>query len=205
MWSCPDRSHRFRKASTLKVWPATLTADTALAIEESPAGPGVPRDPTDTITTFRRLSFEALTAFFAFEVSLRDGEHEARRRFAVTAVLRGAPKDRKERLLRSLLSDRRRVLQLLFLILMDEGADVSAFVKATQRDHAVPGESFAGWDNTALLETLLRSLSRDPRRIDDAARLISDLQKTPEGQELLPAGLADIWEPVLAARKALEP
>ena len=120
------------EGSTLKVWPATLTADSALAIEGSPAGPGAPSDPTDTIATFRGLSFEALTAFFAFEVSLRDGEHEARRRFAVTAVLRGAPKDRKERLLRSLLSDRRRVLQLLFLILMDEGADVSAFVEAAQ-------------------------------------------------------------------------
>ena len=193
------------EGSTLKVWPATLTADSALAIEESPAGPGAAGEPTGTIATFRGLSFEALTAFFAFEVSLRDGEHEARRRFVVTATLRGAPKDRKERLLRSLLSDRRRVLQLLFLILMDEGADVSAFVEATKGDHAAPGESFAGWDNTALLETLLRSLSHEPRRIDDAARLIADLQKTPEGQELLPEGLAEIWEPVLAARKALEP
>ena len=191
--------------STLKVWPVTLTAESALAIEDSPAGRGVTSDPTDTIVTFRGLSFEALTAFFAFEVSLCEGEHEVRRRFAVTAILRGAPKDRKERLLLSLLSDRRRVLQLLFLILMDEGADVSVFLEVTKGDHAASGESFAGWDNTALLEALPRSLSRAPRRIDDAARLIADLKKTPEGQELLPEGLADIWEPVLAARKALEP
>ncbi len=191
--------------TTLRIWPATLTPESALAIEDSALRPRKQRDPLAPIATFQGLSFEALTAFFAFEVSISREGHEARRRFAVTAVLPGAPEDRKERLLRTLLADRRRVLQLLFLILMDEGADVSAFVAAANRDQAAPETSFGGWDNAALLEALLRSLSRDPRRIDDAARLIDDLQRTAEGRELLPEGLSEIWEPLWAARKALEP
>ncbi len=191
--------------ATLKVWPATLPAESALAIESRPAGSREPQRTPDPIATFPKLSFEALTAFFACEVSLQQGKHEACRRFAVTAELLGVPEDRKERLLRSLLADRRRVLRLLFLILMDEGADASTFADAANRDQAAPGASRAAWDSTALLEALLRSLSRDPRRIDDAARLIDDLRKTAEGEELLPIGLTDIWEPVWAARQALKP
>ena len=127
-----------------------------------------------------------------------------RKRFAATAELVDAPKDRKDHLLRLLLKDRRRVLQLLFLILMGEGADVSAFVQAARRDGPASQGSFGSWDQATLLEALLRSLSHNPRRIDDAARLISDLQRTPEGKNLLPKGLNEIWEPVWAARKALK-
>ena len=145
-----------------------------------------------------------MTAFFAFEVVLREGPHEVTKRFVVTADLVGAPDDRKPRLLRSLLKDRRRVLQLLLLILMGEGADVSAFVEVTRGGDKDSHGSFGGWDQGTLLEALLRSLSHSPRQIDDAARLIADLGKTPEGRDLLPEGLDEIWEPVWAARKALK-
>ena len=190
----------------VKVWPATLSAEAALRID-GPAGaprdPGGPADAAHPIATFRGLSFEALTAFFAFEVCLRKGQHEVRQQFAVTAELVGAPEDRKDRLLRSLLKDRRRVLRLLLLILMDEGADLPAFVESAGRGETAPQGTFGGWDQAALLETLLRSLSRNPERIDHAARVIVDLGSTPEGRELLPERLNEIWEPVWAAREAL--
>ena len=190
----------------VKVWPATLSAEAALRIDgpaEVPREPGGPADASHPIATFRGLSFEALTAFFAFEVYLREAQHEIRQRFAVTAELVGVPENRKERLLRSLLKDRRRVLRLLFLILMDEGADVSAFVEAAGHEKTAQQGVFGSWDHVALLEALLRSLSRNPERIDQAARLIADLGSTPEGEELLPEGLNEIWEPVWAAREAL--
>ena len=191
----------------VRVWPATLSAEEALEIA-GPAdlgrGPVSPPELADAIGTFKGLSFAALTAFFAFEVALREGRHEVRKRFAVTAELVGAPEDRKARLLRSLLKDRRRVLQLLFLILMREGADVSAFVQVAHGGETDPGGSFGDWDPGTLLEALLRSLSQNPKRIDDAAQLIADLKKTPEGKHLLPEGLNAIWEPVWAAREALK-
>ncbi|MCY3676526.1 MAG: phospholipase D family protein [Gemmatimonadetes bacterium] len=191
----------------VRVWPATLPAGEARRIggpREAGSRSVGSADRADAIATFNRLSFEALTAFFAFEVALREGQHEVRKRFAVTADLVGAPEDREQRILRSLLRDRRGVLQLLLLILMGEGADVSAFVEAARRsDKDAPG-TFAGLDQGTLLEALLRSLSHNPRQIDDAARLIADLEKTPEGRDLLPEGLDEIWEPVWAARKALK-
>ena len=186
--------------ATVTIWPATLSPEAAQRIDNRPRLEGEPDGATHRIAKFKGMSFEALTGFFAFEVSLREGPHAARQRFAVTAELVGAPENRKERLLRSLLKDRRRVLRLLLLILMDEGADVSAFVQAAHRDD----NRFGGWGETALLEALLRSLSRNPDRIDEVARLIADLGATPEGKELLPEGLNEIWEPVWAARAALQ-
>ncbi|WP_420635700.1 phospholipase D family protein [Candidatus Palauibacter sp.] len=190
--------------AAVSVWPATLSPEAAQPLMGPATDQGESGGPTDGIATFRGMSFEALTGFFAFEISLREGSHAVRQRFAVTAELIGAPENRKERLLRSLLKDRRRVLRLLLLILMDEGADVSAFLQAADPDDTGSQGSFGGWPEAALLEALLQSLSRSPDRIDEAARLITDLAKTPEGRDLLPDGLSEIWEPVWQARKAVE-
>ena len=191
----------------MKVWPATLSVEVAQRIAD-PAGQGDETedgtDPINPVAVFKGLSFEALTAFFVFEVLVRDESHEVRRRFVATAELTGAPDDRKERLLRLLLKDRRRVIQLLFLILMGEGADVSSFVQAARDGESATQGFFGGWDRAALLEMLLRCLSHNPRRIDEAAALIADLAKTPEGADLLPEGLKEIWEPVWTARQALK-
>jgi len=191
----------------IRAWPATLPPEKAQGISGPAArqGPDGPSADPPRIASFTDLSFEALTAFFVFEISLREGPHVARQRFVVTAELAGVPENRKERLLRSLLEDRDRVLRLLFLILMDEGADISAFIQAARRNDSASGGSFGGWDRAALLEALLRSLSRNPERIDHAARLIADLARTMEGKDLLPERLEEIWEPVWQAREALRP
>ena len=190
----------------VRVWPATLSAEAARRIDGPAEGQYEPvglAGSTDAIAIFRGLSCEALTAFFAFEVSLREGPHKMRKRFVVTSELVGTPKDRKAHLLRSLLKDRRRVLQLLFLILLGEDADVLAFVQAPG-DSTISVGTFGGWNQATLLEALLWSLSHNPRRIDDVARLVSDLRKSEKGKDLLPEGLNEIWEPVLAAREALK-
>lgn len=179
----------------VRVWPVTLAAESARSVPAS-------RD--DTLATFEKLSFEALTGFFAFEVTLREGALSARRRFTVSVALEGAPVDRRERLLRSFLKNRRQVLRLLLLLLMDEGADVSLFVEAARDDDDQDARrTFGGFEEPTLLEALLQSLSRHPDRVEQAARLIADLGRTPEGRRLLPEGLEEIWGPVRAVQEEL--
>ncbi len=190
-------------AAEVKVWPATLPAEAASRIDGPREGRHQPVGPDYPIATFGDISFEALSAFFAFQVLLRGEDQEVRRRFVVTAELVGAPENRRERLLRSLLENPRRVLQLLLLILMGEGADVSGFVQAARFDGTDRRGFTGGWGQATLLEALLRSLSQSPRRIDEVARLISDLRRTPEGRGLLPEGLDEVWEPLWAAREDL--
>jgi hypothetical protein len=178
----------------VSVWPVTLSSEHARVVPPGAEG---------TLATFEGVSFEALTAFFGMEVSLQDGTSKATRRFAVTVELQGAPEDRRERLLRSFLRDRRQVLRLLLLLLMDEGADVSMFIQASHDPDASTTGPFGGPLEATLLESLLRSLDASPDRIDHVARLIEDLDRTAEGRELLPEGLEEIWEPIRAAREEL--
>ena len=191
----------------VRVWPATLPRDAAVVVdgpESEPQDRDGATGPGGAIATFRGVSFEALTAFFAFEVSLEAGGKRLRKRFSVTTELVGAPDDRIERVVRSILKNRRRVLQLLMLILMGEGADVATFLQAGRSDvPAGPQGALGGWSRSTLLEALLRSLSSNPKQLDSAARLISDLQKTSEGRDLLPEDLDAIWKPVWRAREAL--
>ncbi len=179
-------------------WPSTLkAADSARQIV-------VPSDSCEEIAIYRDLSLEALTRFFVFEVRLCKGRDEVKLRFVAIAEMVGAPVDRIETITQSVLSDRRRVLQLIFLILSGQGADFAAFLgQGNDREAGAQG-SGGGWDQSALLESLLRSLDRDPARIDEAANLIEDLRKTPEGEKLLPDGLEQIWGPVWEARQALK-
>ena len=178
----------------VRVWPVTLASEGAQRVDGGR---------TDKFAVFEGLSFEALTGFFALEVALREGGLSANRRFTRTVELVGTPEDRKERLLRSFLKNRRQVLRLLLLLLMDEGADVSLFVEAAGDGNKAGQWTFGGWDEPTLLEALLQSLSRHPERVEQVARLIADLGRTPEGRELLPEGLEEIWAPIWAVREGL--
>jgi hypothetical protein len=55
-----------------------------------------------------------------------------------------------------------------------------------------------------LFEALVRALERDPLKLDQIAKLLDDLQKTPEGRHLIPDGLDDVWQPILEARRRLK-
>lgn len=153
--------------------------------------------------TFPGLTTIALTSFFAFNVSVRVGETRTSCRFVVNADLRGAPIDRREALLRSLLRDRRQVIRFLLLLLADDEQVIhgefdlgSSGVGSSDRSGGLDGTE-------ALLETLLRALHRTPERLDDVARLLRDLEAMETAEEpLVPPGLREVFEPILAARGA---
>jgi hypothetical protein len=50
---------------------------------------------------------------------------------------------------------------------------------------------------------MVRTLARDPGRLDHVARLVADLRARPEGRELLPDGFEQVWDSIWAAREGL--
>lgn len=152
-----------------------------------------------TMASFTGLSFEALTAFFAFEVKV--GDSARTEIFVLIVELQGAPTDRRERLLRSFLKDRQRLLRFLMFLLADDAelADALGTDRAKARLHDATETSHS---NGALLETLLRALHRTPERLDAVARLVEDVKRQPDCEELLPLKFDQIWEPIWAARQA---
>ena len=149
---------------------------------------------------FDRVSFDALTAFFAIELTATEDRTTEAIRFVITAELEGAPQDREDRLLTRILRNKADVLRYLHLLLAPDDQPLAGLLDANAGGE---DRQFAGFGDTALFETMARALARDPQRLDHAASLIESLRRTSGGQELLPSGFDDVWEPIWAAREEL--
>ena len=113
------------------------------------------------------------------------------------------PDDRLERVLAGEFRSRADLLRLLLLLLgglepaFGDLVDVisNERLPASDRRDLVLGSD-------ALLEPLMRTLSRNPARLDEIERLVTQLTKTAEGRALLPDGWLGLWGAVSAARAA---
>lgn len=172
---------------TVRCWPITLKELDAVSVTGS-----------NPVAAFRRLSYAALTSFFAFEVFAEEGPRRACVRFALNLPLVGAPSDRRERILRSLLSNPEQVLRFLMFLLSEFGAE--GLTAETAGDAFGDGTAFRpGWGAVPLFESLLHALDQNPSRLDQVARLVEDLRAS--GPGLLPDGFDEIWQPVWEARQ----
>jgi hypothetical protein len=173
----------------VRAWPISLPEGAAQAVDPR-------RSPW---VRFESLSVEGLTAFFAFEV--RSQDERFRHRFVLRVPLEGAPENRRDRILRHLLSDPERVLRFLLLLLTDSGArEFSQWVGASPEHDGKGGPIHSLFEST-LFESLLRALDRDPERIDEVTQLIEDLCQTPEGRQLLPLRVEEILSPIREVRR----
>lgn len=173
----------------LRVWPISLPEGTARAVD-----PG-----QDPWARFESVSVEGLTAFFAFEVLSEGGRF--RQRFVLRIPLHGAPENRRDRILRQLLSDPERVLRFLLLLLTDRGAGEFSQWSVPAPATEGKGGAIHSLFESSLFESLLRALDRDPERIDQVAQLIEDLCQTTEGRQLLPARVEEIIRPICEVRR----
>lgn len=190
--SRPQAALRIPAGVRVRCHPATLGA--GQAVELSPYGP---EHGAWTALTLRELS-----AFFAVTVSLEapaEVEH-----FAIAVPLEGAPADRGAAVLSQVIANRRDLVRFLLLLLAADESSVSERLDDLRRLIGLPGDDDHGAAaGLPLLEPMLHALSRDPRRIDQIARVIDELSATPEGRERLPDGLDRVWPAVLAARQAM--
>ena len=145
-----------------------------------------------------RVSFAALTAFFAIELEASSRGTRASLRFVVNAALIGAPANRHDRLLTTILRDETTCFA------------TSCFCSRTSdglgdwiRLGAVDRLAMAGlpWSGLPVLESMVRALARDPERLDHVERLIKSLSASEEGRALIPDDLESVWEPIWEARR----
>jgi hypothetical protein len=147
------------------------------------------------------LSREGITAFFGVELVSRELRKPVRVEFVIRAELQGAPADRLDHLLVQLLRTRGDVLRyMLFLLAGDDMA--LAALRGLTAERPAGGSSddgVGGFVDLPLVEWMVKALARTPDRLAHLDRLITSLQATAEGRELLPADLAEIWEPIREA------
>lgn len=177
---------------SIRAWPITLRPEAGVVFKSG----------ADPVCEFGQVSFEALTSFFALELTLTYEGRTCSITFVLNIPLIGAPEDRPQRILLSLLGDRQKFLRFLALLLAGTSIDAAALVGADGADAAHNGAG--GGLEQGLLETLIRALDHSPGKLDQVSRLITDLGKTEDGRRVLPEGLTSVWKPIWAARLKLQ-
>lgn len=178
---------------TVRCWPITLHEPVAVKIMGE----------SELVAEFTNLSFEALTSFFAFEITAIKEDRKSSRRFVLNLPLQDAPEDRRERILRSLLQNKDQFVRLLLYILAEGGAGEYELIPEGPKFTSGNANAKSSVLGIPLFETLVKALSSNPEKLDRIARLVDDLKKTPEGQQILPEGFDDIWNPILATRRRM--
>jgi hypothetical protein len=158
-------------------------------------------------SSFSRLSFgpvglAGITSFFAIEVMATECGEQAIQ-FVLNLPIDGLPADRNEKLLTCILKDPDGVARFIgFLLAADDD------VAPEPRTHPTLGPGSGSRSSETvhqLFEKLVRTLHRDPTRLDAVERFIEDLRKNPAGAGILPPGFDLVWKPILDARKRLRP
>lgn len=145
---------------------------------------------------FQNVSFEGITPFIAVQVSDRK-QPELSCRFMTLATLKGAPENRRERLLASMLSDRQRVLRYLLLLLLgDDSEELMQLLRSDSEEQLASDSNTRTLFEGTLLETMLEALAEDPCRIRRVAQVIDELRSSIEGKKVLPDGFEAIWDPI---------
>jgi hypothetical protein len=182
---------RLPKRVTIRCWPVMLGegASAPLGVDGSELARFV-------------VTGEELSSLFAFSIEATEGSRKREERFTLNLLLEGAPQDRRDRVLRSVLRDRDRMLRFLLFLLADgDPRQAAGLLVSGDQMHGGDGED-SFFRNLPLFESLLRALEREPAKLDHVAGLIEDLRKTPEGEALIPEGFTEVWDPVWAAREA---
>jgi len=152
---------------------------------------------------FPQLSVEALSAFFVFDLTARVDTQVQMRSFVRRVELEGAPPGRQESLLRQILKDRSQVLRYLLFLLSIEGGNWYVADSAAAFAEQQTGPLARGLGEEALLESLVRMLGRDPKRLDSVRQLVADL-KAGGQDDLIPEGFNEVWEAVWEVREQLK-
>jgi len=166
----------------------TWNRDVEVRCRPATLGGGLATAPEVTATGLRarfETSFEGLTAFFVFQ--LRSGSAEAAvfKAFVLPAELVGAPQDRLERVMLTALKSRSDLMRLLFLLLgvIDSGSgDLEAVIPGGVPPKGSAAETLFG--SESLLEPLMRAASRDPGRIDEIERLVSEVARADAARDV---------------------
>lgn len=153
---------------------------------------------------FGTVTFERLTSFCVVDLELTGERERADATFVVNAELVGAPEDRRQRTLVTLLENRKDLIRFLLLLLGQIGADDLSMAIDMETGEQTQGQGtwlFAQWQ--ALFEPMVRALAAEPTRLDEIDRLIKELDGTDAGRKILPPGWRDVWEPIWKAREGL--
>ena len=189
----PEKAMSLNSNVKIRCWPITLSYNHAL-LSKFYQGQNL---------NFGKVSLGAITAFFAFELQCTKDGQTCTERFVTKLKLIGEPKDRLQKLLRSLLENKSQVLRLLLLLLADQSVSINKLINFHRHLGNVGTSPESMPTGIPLLESLMKALAQNPEKIDRINRLVEDLCKTDEGQNLFPKGFMQVWESIWQIRSEM--
>ena len=141
------------------------------------------------------LPLSRLTTFVAIKLGVSADVDNIR--LVLKLPAEGMPEGRVAQVLRTLIDSPERFLQFLRALL--GGIEGLADWAAGDGEGAWKGTWQTALNGETLLEDLVRTASRDPKRLEPVRRLIEDLRSTPEGRGIVPDDLYSLWQIVNAA------
>lgn len=166
-----------------KARPITLPSDRALALRAPLA--------------FRAVTFEGLTPLLGIEIRAKFNGKLMSCEFVLDLPMEGAPVDRQDRVLRSMISSREQLLRFILFLLAagNEGELSSQHIQQLIRDGEGSQASMC-MAETQLVETMLRALHKSPDQLERVNSVIDVLRREATSSALLSAEFNQIWEPI---------
>lgn len=160
---------------------------------------------TSGVITFDGLSVAATTSFIAFHLSAVIEGHAMSTAFVRNLPIVGLPKGRDNSVLIGIISDSRRFIQYLLLILMGEPSQaLDVFRDDFSGNRSGEKSTTWGMEDIPLFEELLRASSRHPEKLQQVNQLIQDIKEANPDNTVLPEGFESIWSALIAAQKHAE-
>ncbi len=175
------------EVASLTAWPITLREDTYRQAFDASA---------EEHARFEALATRQITPFIAFAATLRDGKVRVPVAFVLKLPLIGDPEHRLASVTRALLSDRSKVIRYLLYLLAGNGIEAMRALGDPVGGDPGKASPIGRSPGIPLLESLMRTLDRDPRRLASVRRVVDDLRADPERTNLLPDGWDSVWDAV---------
>ncbi len=179
---------------TIRAWPVTIREQRGQTFSAEIKRPRL---------TFSDLSVLQLTSFVAFEIEGKVGRTKRAIRFVMNLPVRGFPHHRDDYVISAILSDKKRFLQYLHYLLVEELGWLPGIDDKSSGAWGEGGRWAEGVDDQIpLLEDIIRAFSRSPDKIDQVTEIVERLCATPEGQKVLPEGFEALWDTIRVARES---
>lgn len=132
------------------------------------------------------------TSFVAFD--LQASAANLRKQFLLNVPVINMPADRDAHVVRIVVKNKERLMQFILSLL--QGSD--PFVRAGLEPRTLVGRGTAGSATfgAGLLEQLVRTKARHPERLSEVRSVLRMLMETPEGREVVPPELIQLWSVV---------
>ena len=149
---------------------------------------------------FRGVAIESLTAFFAFRVETRVEDSTVTVTFSRKLPVTGFPEERLRRVVQSVISDRHTFLTYLDRVLAGMDGPLGALSSTKVQARGGSGAGGRTDPDAVVLESIVRALRRDPRRLAAIDHTIERLRSDTAGseREIVPPDFLELWALVRA-------